>query len=187
MASFIEISPAMEEDFPVLAHIAAIAMNVDLVHRIMFEGNNPFDMSRQERFAVAELNRAASNPEAHICKAVLKGSKEIVGYSLFRFEDDSQPSTLPVKPPTTNFLAGTNTKFLERMMSGVRAVHKEHMAGKRHVCESLNGVTLLSRSYISFELIILSFRVDSLDDSSRLPEEGHWFRPIPSRVRGPWC
>lgn len=156
MASLIKISPAMEEDFPVLAHIAAVAMSVDLVHRIIYEGNNPLDTSRQERSVMAELNRAASNPEAHICKAVLKSSKEIVGYSLFRFEDDSKSSALPVKPPPTSFLAGTNARFLERMTSGVRAVHKKHMAGKRHVCESLHGVALLSGFYISFKIIILS-------------------------------
>ena len=156
MASFIEISPAMEEDFPVLAHIAAVAMSVDLIHRVMYESNNPFDTSRQERFVVAELNRAASNPEAHICKAVLKSSKQIVGYSLFRFEDDSKPSALPIKPPTPNFPVGTNARFLERMTSGVRAVHKKHMAGKRHVCESLDGVILFSRFLTPFELIILS-------------------------------
>ena len=153
MASSVDISPAMEEDFPVLAHIAAVAMSVDLVHRIIYEGNNPLDTSRQERSVMAELNRAASNPEAHICKAVLKSSREIVGYSLFRFEDDSKAPGQPVKPPNTSFPAGTNARFLERMMSGVKALHKKHMTGKRHVCESL---ALLSRFYFSLELTILS-------------------------------
>lgn len=151
MDSFIEITPASEEDFPILAHIAAVAMGVDLIHRIIYEGNNPIDTSRQERSVMAELCRTASNPQAHIYKAVLKTSREIVGYAMLRFEDDSQDAALPTKPSTINFLPGTNARFLERMMKEVRAAHSKHMAGKRHVCKSLEVLSELPEYALSLD------------------------------------
>lgn len=143
MASLIEISPAFEEDFPALAHIAAVAMGVDLVHRIIYEGNNPFDTSRQEQSVMAELGRAASNPQAHIYKATLRSSGETVSYATFRFED-SEKGALSARPSTISFPKGANAMFLERIMSGVRAAHGKHMAGKRHVCQSLDVYVLPS-------------------------------------------
>lgn len=140
MAPSIEISPAAEEEFPVLAHIAAVAMGVDLVHRIIFEGNNPFDTSRQERSVMADLRRAGSNPEAHIYKAMLQSSREIVGYAMLRFEEGGQNSGLHARPSATSFAPGTNAKFLEDMMTKVRAVHSRHMAGTRHICQSLDPI-----------------------------------------------
>ena len=140
MTISIDISPAVEEEFPVLAHIAAVAMGVDLVHRVIYGGNNPFDTSRQELSVMADLRRAASNPEAHVYKAMLQSSQEIVGYAMLRFEEDGQSNGLRTRPSATNFAPGTNTKFLENMMSKVRAVHSRHMAGTRHICQSLASI-----------------------------------------------
>ena len=133
MASLVDIAPALEEDFPTLAHIAPVAMAVDLIHRIMYEGNNPFDTSRQERFVMAELRRASQNPQARIFKAMDKASREIVGYGLFRFDDGKNP-TPSGAPLKANYPPGTNMDFMERMSKGVRAAHGKFMAGKRHVC-----------------------------------------------------
>ena len=87
---------------------------------------------------MADLRRAASNPEAHIYKATLQSSREIVGYAMLRFEDDEQNRGLHARPSSapTNFAPGTNAKFLEDMMGKVRAVHGRHMAGARHICQS---------------------------------------------------
>ena len=127
----IEISLASEEDFSTLAHIAAAAMAVDLVHRIIYEGNNPFDTSRQEQSVLAELHRAASNPQAYICKATLGSSEKIVGYAMLRFEEIPEKAAGLVVP---SFAQGTNGAFLGSIMSRVRAAHAKHMADKRHVC-----------------------------------------------------
>lgn len=132
MASIIDISPASEDDFPTLAHIAPVAMGVDLIHRIMYEGNDPFDTSRQEKFLMAELRRAALNPQARIYKATTKASGETVGYALFRFDDGQENS--PSGPSMANYPPGTNTAFLGRLSQGLRAAHSMHMGGKRHVC-----------------------------------------------------
>lgn len=147
MAPSIEISAAIEEDFPILAHIAAVAMGIDLVHRIIYEGNNPFDTSRQERSVMAALRSAASNPEAHIYKAMLKSSREIVGYAMLRFENDSQNSGLHARPSATSFAPGTNARFLENMMSEVGAAHSKHLAGTRHICQSLDFHMLTLRAF----------------------------------------
>ena len=135
MASIIDISPACEDDFPTLAHIAPVAMGVDLLHRVMYEGNNPFDTSRQERFLMAELGRAALNPQAHIYKATTKSSREIVGYMLFRFDEGKENT--PSGPSMASYPPGTNVEFMGRMSKGIRAAHSKHMGGKRHVCQSL--------------------------------------------------
>lgn len=140
MAPPIDISPAAEDEFPTLAHIAAVAMGVDLMHRIIYEGNNPFDTSRQERSVMAELRRAASNPEAHIYKAMLKSSQEIVGYSMLRFEDDSQNNGLHSGPRAINFAPGTNARFLEKIISKVGAAHRKHLDGTRHICQSFDFI-----------------------------------------------
>ena len=139
MAS-VDISLAVEEDFPILAHIAAVAMSVDLVHRIIYEGNNPFDTTRQERSVMAELHRAASNPEAHVYKAVLKSSQEIVGYAMLRFENNGQSDSANMKPVAPKFSPGTNARFLEHMMSRVKALHSKHLDNIRHICQSF-GIT----------------------------------------------
>ncbi|KAL8785419.1 MAG: hypothetical protein Q9195_008654 [Heterodermia aff. obscurata] len=126
----IEVSLASEKDFSTLAHIAAVAMSVDLVHRIIYEGNDPFDTSRQEQSVMAELDRAASNPQAYICKATLGSSEKIVGYAMLRFEDIPEKATEPVVP---RFAPGINGTFLRSIMSRVRTAHAKYMAGKRHV------------------------------------------------------
>ena len=145
MASLIDVSAALENDFPTLAHIAALAMSVDLVQRVIYDGNDPFDTSRQERSVMAELGRAAKNTQAHIYKATLKSSGQIVGYAMFRFEDTALPAAVPSL--TTNFITCTNAKLLERILGEVRAAHKKHMADKRHICQAVDVHTLL---YVSF-------------------------------------
>ena len=109
MASLIDVSAALENDFPTLAHIAALAMSVDLVQRVIYDGNDPFDTSRQERSVMAELGRAAKNTQAHIYKATLKSSGQIVGYAMFRFEDRALPAAVPSL--TTNFTTCTNAQM----------------------------------------------------------------------------
>ena len=135
MAPPVDISPAAEEDFPFLAHIAAVAMSVDLVHRIIYEGNNPLDTSRQEQSVMAELRRSATNPEAHVYKAMLQSSNEIVGYALLRFEGGSQNEGPNPKPTAPTFAPGTNARFLGDMMSKVRAAHSRHLDSTRHICQ----------------------------------------------------
>ena len=155
MAPSIDISPAVEEEFPVLAHIAAVAMGVDLVLQIIYQGNNPFDTSRQEQSIIADLRRAASNPEAHIYKAVLQSSREIVGYVMLRFEEDGQTGGPHARPSATSSVPGTNAKFMEHMMSKVRAVHSRHMAGTRHICQSLDSICSFSEHFDLSKLTVL--------------------------------
>ena len=134
MAALVDIIPATEMDFPTLAHIAATAMAVDFIHRVMYESNNPLDTSPQEHTIQAELDRSAKNPQAHIFKAVLKSSGETVGYGMFRFDDgDSQAVG---GPAMTSFPPGVNTDLLGRMSKAFRAAHSTHMGGKRHMCKS---------------------------------------------------
>ena len=134
MVSLINITPASEQDFPTLAHIAATAMAVDLIHRIMYQSNDALNTSRPEQSITAELHRSAANPQAHIFKATLKASGAIVGYGLFRFDDGN--SQVVGGPSMASFPPGTNMDLLGRMAKAFGAIHKKHMSGKRHVCES---------------------------------------------------
>ena len=131
MTSGVDILLADEEDFPTLARIQPIAMGVDLLHRIMFE-SEPLDNTLYEQFTMAELCRVSSNPKAHILKAIIKSTGEIVGYGLVRFDDGKGGAG----PSMSSFPAGTNTSFIQRLADGFRERHSGHMAGKPHASMS---------------------------------------------------
>ena len=129
MTSIVDISPASEEDLTILAHIAPQALAVDLLYRIKYESNDPFDTTQQECFILAELRRASLNPEAHIFKATEKSTKKILGYGLLRYyhgEDPPQSSTTPFPP-------GSNADAIWKIAKDFKENHFKYMDGRRHV------------------------------------------------------
>ena len=103
-ADQIAILCAHSSDFPTLARIAAEAMSVDLIHRVMYPSTNVLDSRQQESRIIEELKRSASSPtsdqpKVHIWKAVpreeaetdleseavaTKDTGKILGWVLFR-------------------------------------------------------------------------------------------------------
>ena len=138
MAALVDISPATELDFPTLAHIAAVATAVNLIHQVIHESNDLFDTSRQEQNIRAKLQGQAANPQARIFKATLKASGEIVGYAVFRFDDGEAQVAGGGGggPSTANAPLAAKMNLLGRLSKWFEAAHSKHMGGKRHVCES---------------------------------------------------
>ena len=140
MSALVDISAALEPDFPTLAHIAAVATAVNLIHRVLNPGPNIFDTSNQEQKIVARLQGQAANPQARIIKAVSKDSGEILGYAVFRF-DDGEPSPAAAPPPPTNpppaatASQTASTDLVTRISKAFEEAHTNHMSGKRHVCK----------------------------------------------------
>ena len=128
MTSTVDISPASAEDFSTLAHIAPVALAVDLLYRIKYESNDPFDTAPQKQFILAELHRASQNPEAYIFKATTKKTGEIVGYGLLQYfqGEDESPSS------TTTFPPGSNAETIWALARDFKENHNKYMGGKRH-------------------------------------------------------
>lgn len=133
MASIVDISPASEDEFPTLAHIAAVAMAVNLLQGMMYKSNNPCGTACQERFVMAGLGRAAINPKLTSTKRQPKlwGHYRLHDVSLRRPQRE-----LVIWPLNGSYPPGTNSDLVGRISKGLRAPHSKHMGGKRHVCLS---------------------------------------------------
>ena len=129
MAFAVDISIASENDFPTLAHIASRAMEVDLIHRIIYPSSDRFDTTLPDQFVAAELRRAALDSQAHIFKATATNSDQIVGYALLRFSDGKRTSG----PSMASFPPGCNRDFIELLGREFGDKHKKHMGGKEQV------------------------------------------------------
>ena len=102
--------------------------------RVMFE-NEPYDSSLAERFSLDELNSVASNPKAHILKAVLETKGEIAGYAVVVFSDGVfEQRALGTQ---RSYPDGMNGEFTRVMNQALREKYEYHMAGKQHAGQYL--------------------------------------------------
>ncbi|MCJ1378760.1 hypothetical protein MMC17_001859 [Xylographa soralifera] len=123
MTLAVEISATSETDFPALAHIASRAMEVDLIHRIMYPSSDRLDTTLPEQFITAELRRAVLEAHAHTFKATASHSGRIVGPS---------NGQLAAGPSMASFPPDCNLDFIQRLGREFGDRHTKHMGGKEH-------------------------------------------------------
>lgn len=176
MTSAFEIIPATAEDLPTLAHIAVIAMDVDLLHRVMFPSTDPLNTTFRESIILNQMRSTFAKPEAHGFKAVSKASGQIIGYGLFSFENPEKEGE-KAKAPPHKLPEGINQEFMKRVGGFVRSEHAKYLADKRHVC--MFGSTFL---YVVGYSNSNRNRVESYHGIARSPDARHRQRSFQIRV-----
>ena len=138
-SSSTSIVQAHNDDFPTLARIAAEAMSVDLVHRVLYPSKNLLDGSPQESKVLAELRRAAKpqelgQPKTYIWKAIAGGvgaedtgsepvptreTGDIVGWALFKVHRPQASASMAESTISSNQKAAEDAK--EKTAEGMPA------------------------------------------------------------------
>ena len=130
----IEISYSSIEDVDVLATIPPAAMKPDLIGRALF--SHPEDDTDAERWMKAEIEKSLQNPNCHVFKATIKGSGEIVGHAIVRFEDNnksSEPTTEKTGPPSMPPFF--NAEFARTLFGQLGAMREKYMGDRKCVGE----------------------------------------------------
>ncbi|MCJ1355044.1 MAG: hypothetical protein MMC33_005035 [Icmadophila ericetorum] len=89
MASLIDITPATESDYPLLARILSQAMSIDPVSLCIFT-TPPYDLSVPEKLGTMMIAREAAQPNSHVLKATLKATREIVAFAIWSVVEEEE-------------------------------------------------------------------------------------------------
>ncbi|KAF7967568.1 hypothetical protein HWV62_33767 [Athelia sp. TMB] len=131
MASNITISPAIASDLPTLAHIMPLAMQADLINRLLFP-DSVYDLTLTSKSLLSAYEGDFRNPNMHFFKAIDNITGEIVGFGNLSFQENTPP-TAAAEPENSEQAGpappeGMNMAFAGRLFGGLAAKRKQHMS-----------------------------------------------------------
>ncbi|KAF7965164.1 hypothetical protein HWV62_45284 [Athelia sp. TMB] len=130
MASNITIIPAGASDLPTLAHIISLAMQVDLINRLLFP-DSVYDLTSISKALLALFEKEFREPNTHFFKAIDNATGEIVGFGEITFHENAAP-TLVAEPEEEHGgqapPEGMNLAFAGRFFGGLEEKRKQQMS-----------------------------------------------------------
>ncbi|KAH6666985.1 acyl-CoA N-acyltransferase [Halenospora varia] len=127
-ASLFEVLPATPADIDDMTRILISAMEYEIVIRFMFGPCHHESVRLQTEFFNSLWKKEFQNNAAHIMKATLNSTGEIVGFGLVRWADGKWEK--PETPPKTR--PGREERFLDFYGAEEDRNYRQLMAGKEH-------------------------------------------------------
>lgn len=134
MASKFTILPATETDLPILARIAIIAMEADILHRVMFPSNDPLNTTFKESFVLTNLKMSFGKPGTWFLKAMDKEVGEITGYAILVFCEKGENDQENERKGEGPLPEGINLECRREISVFMRNQKNKYFAEKRYAC-----------------------------------------------------
>lgn len=132
MASVVTIAPATAADLPTLAHIMPLAMQADLINRMLFP-DSVYDLTLTSKSLLSSYEAEFRKPNMHFFKATDTATGKIVGFGNLSFVDKTAPTAMPlakeaVKSEPPSLPEGMHMAFAARLFGSLAAKRTQHMS-----------------------------------------------------------
>lgn len=129
MASTVTIAPAAAADLPTLAHIMPLAMQADLINRILFP-DSIYDLTLTSKSLLSSYEADFRKPNVHFFKATDNATGEIIGFGNVSFVDNTASAPVPPakKLEPSSPPEGMNMAFAGRLFGSLAAKRTQNMS-----------------------------------------------------------